>query len=141
MTRHSFNRVAELKEENERLKRELDNARDDILELRPRPISDQFRVYRLCKNNHEQMVWWYETIKMIIDSTKPDPEYSNEWTGDRADCPLCGDGNSWHHNGFSLPEGLKRHLEGSSKARQCAVMKIADEVSRDYLEENAKQTA
>jgi hypothetical protein len=44
-------------------------------------------------------------------------------TGPRAACPLCG---SWGYgigaHGYSLPEGLRRHLEGYGRVQECEVM-------------------
>lgn len=42
----------------------------------------------------------------------------------RALCPMCG-GGSGHASGFSLPEGLSRHLMGNGAAYQCDVMLAA----------------
>ena len=46
--------------------------------------------------------------------------------GDRAYCPLCKDGSTAPYDrGFSVPEGLYRHLIGFGNVHQCVVMDAA----------------
>ena len=51
----------------------------------------------------------------------------------RAACPLCNrtaGGRSSRRAGFRLPDGLRRHLEGSGRARPCAVMHAVRELTQ-----------
>jgi hypothetical protein len=55
------------------------------------------------------------------------------YLGQRALCPLCRDSSSSPYSeGFSVPEGLRRHLTGWGNVRQCRVMQAAAELARDY---------
>jgi len=55
---------------------------------------------------------------------------------DRAYCPLCGDGStSPYSNGFTVPEGLRRHLLGWGNMYQCSVMKTALRLAHEHWEE------
>ena len=74
----------------------------------------------------------------------------NDYFDQRARCPLCRDSSSSPYSeGFSVPEGLRRHLIGWGNARQCSVMEAACALARDHwhqaydasdrAEDNAKQ--
>jgi hypothetical protein len=49
----------------------------------------------------------------------------------RAACPLCREPGVSLHGGFRLPDGMRRHLEGSGRSRRCAVMHAAFELARE----------
>jgi hypothetical protein len=54
---------------------------------------------------------------------------------DRVPCPLCGrvpDG-PYPSPGFTVPEGLTRHLEGRHPARECVVMEVLREWGREVI--------
>jgi len=130
-----------MREKIDELRHDLERARDDMIDIMPEKISEQLKKYLLCNNHDDRLQWWYESLKVITDSTVPDPEFSNSWTGKRANCPLCHGGNNWHYNGFSLPEGLRRHLEGNSGAHACHILKHMDELSFDYVERRQSEAA
>lgn len=52
----------------------------------------------------------------------------------RAPCPLCGaEAQTPYERGFSLPEGLRRHLEGTHRSRQCSVFMAAEQLCLDTV--------
>src|SRR5262249_23951327 len=49
-------------------------------------------------------------------------------------CPLCGSvGHGPYADGFTIPEGMRRHLTGYGNTHQCPVTKAAFELGRDYV--------
>ena len=75
-------------------------------------------------NKHHK---YYEIIKMIIENTEPTvSRFRTE-----AACPLCGSTpQSYYSNqGYTHPEGLKRHLEGYGNMMQCLIMSLIWELT------------
>ncbi|MFC5521088.1 hypothetical protein [Polaromonas jejuensis] len=57
----------------------------------------------------------------------------------RAYCPLCKCGaQSTYSRGFSMPTGMRRHLEGSHGSRRCAVFSAAIDPCFEGIAEKAK---
>lgn len=54
--------------------------------------------------------WEQDVVNKVLQLVKPD-------TQERAACPLCGDTTRTHGAGFSVPNGLERHLLGSHNSR------------------------
>ena len=53
--------------------------------------------------------------------------------GQTADCPLCHGGSyTPYQDGFKLPIGLERHLQGWGHARQCPVLHEIEALAREY---------
>ena len=99
-------------------------------------------------------VWEHDVIKEVLVSTKPAKKFRGKRQAlpfggmaiypdtVRAPCPLCGGGRESFamdspaaEGTFSLPEGLKRHLEGYGKMRQCPILKAAIAAARRRYEE------
>jgi hypothetical protein len=57
--------------------------------------------------------------------------------GQRAYCPLYRDGAQgfYGERGFKLPEGLRRHLIGFGRTRQCVIVRATVELARDHWHE------
>jgi hypothetical protein len=71
---------------------------------------------------------WRERVAsqvIALAQTKPD------WQGrERAECPLCKEGpQQGSPDGFTIPEGLNRHLEGSHNFYRCGVMVVAERLA------------
>lgn len=49
-------------------------------------------------------------------------------------CPLCGEGPEqvWTEQGWSVPEGLRRHLTGYGRVSQCSVMVVLGAITREH---------
>ena len=56
---------------------------------------------------------------------------------ERAKCPLCNrrPDSSYHDDGFTLPEGLRRHLVGYGNTHQCLFTETAEKMAQDYCDE------
>ena len=115
-----------------RLEAELDEARRDIVDLAPAELWDVLHGYITCGSREEHHRWRLDLVAAVIDRAVPDPA-TLSWQP-RALCPLCrGGSSSPHQGGFTLPEGLRRHLEGFGNVRQCPVTRAAFRLARDYL--------
>lgn len=79
-----------------------------------------------CSSSKEARDWKKNIRENLIDLAKPImlKNFKDElMTFSRAFCPLCGNGNDNDRiGGYSLPEGLSRHLEGYGNTHQCSVM-------------------
>lgn len=127
-----------IEQENEavrRLRDELYRARRDIVELMPENITRLMQGYYGCKTRHDHHDWEQCVVEAIIGMAVPDPEASH-WQP-RARCPLCRGGSSGPYDvGFTIPEGLRRHLVGFGNVHQCSVTRAAFAMARDALEDN-----
>ena len=118
-----------------RLKEELWFARKTIIELLPGPFSDLFRGYYSCNNRSESIEWMNNLLAEIIENTSV-IESPHSYFGDTARCPLCGATSSDpYRDGFTFPEGLRRHLEGYGNTHQCSVMREVEALVWDYWNE------
>jgi hypothetical protein len=108
------------------LKQELALARADVVGLSRKKFFVSMYGFRSCKTTEEYNHWRNELVWEIIqqqdeitdeDSHGKTVEYSG-----RARCPLCGK-KPLKEIGFTIPNSLKRHLEGSGgKKTKCTVM-------------------
>jgi hypothetical protein len=108
-----------------RLKAELDEARSTILALMPEETQRLLESYPSCESRQQTYSWQKSVAETIIESAML-PREQGSYFSDRAYCPLCGCG------GFTIPEGLRRHLEGWGNMHKCDVMKAALGLAREY---------
>lgn len=123
-------------EEIRRLKSDLSMARFAIIELMPPEVGSLLRGYYSCASRNEGHAWLDAVVDPLIEralSSAPPPDRFGE---QRAMCPLCGQGSSSPYaEGYSLPEGLRRHLVGWGNARRCIVMETVSNLARDHWDE------
>jgi hypothetical protein len=116
-----------------RLEDELYMARETILRLAPDEFHDLLKSYYSCKTRSESYHWANEVADSVIEKAKPIEE-DRGW-GQRAYCPLCREGAQSFYaseRGYSLPEGLRRHLVGFGRMHECGVMEAARKMAQDY---------
>ncbi len=123
----------------ERLRRELEEALYTIVDLMPEKIREVLRSYYRCESTKDAEMWESTVRWQIVELAKPvsdDEQSFGSYLTDRAPCPLCGaESSSSYQGGFSLPEGLHRHLEGYGKVYKCRVMVAARQLSEAYFYE------
>jgi hypothetical protein len=105
----------------EKLESELYQARRDIVDLMPYEISQLLTGYHSAKSESDYWGWERETIERIVSMAEADLRYSQP----RARCPLCKSGGGFYDTGFTLPEGLSRHLTGWGNTHHCPVTDAA----------------
>jgi hypothetical protein len=116
--------------------------------MTPDPFPALLEGYYGCENR-TGIRWANELTEKVIDLAKPIDCTGGGWET-RAYCPLCGHGSSSpFSDGYSLPEGLRRHLDGLGNTSKCEVMKVAGALARAHFndkfaageaaEEKAKQ--
>ena len=117
-------------EKVKRLEDEVYDARWTILRLMPNELQDILRSYVRCATPDDTYRWKREVAAKIVALAKPPPVEHNAWG--RALCPLCGESSmSTYSIGFTVPEGLRRHLLGLGTAVQCSVMAAACRLAND----------
>jgi len=115
------------------LQDELYDARYTIISLMPEEVEKILKSYYSCKSTEETYRWADIAAAEIIEFAKILSPEEGSYLSERAYCPLCGDGsNSFYENGFSVPEGLRRHLVGYGNTNQCRVFKAAERLARNY---------
>ena len=88
--------------------------------------------YRECETREDSWDWLDRVAEMVVDMAQPLPETVESWDGERGMCPLCGGGSdSYYEQGFKLPEGLRRHLVGYGRTRQCVFTETAHKLALD----------
>lgn len=114
------------------LKSELYCARRDIVHLMPSDVVNILMSYYSCQSHRDFGEWQRSAIDQILAMAVPDPDAS--YFGPRGYCPLCKGGSSGPYaQGFTLPEGLRRHLEGYGNTHQCPVTRAAFNMAREAL--------
>lgn len=117
----------------QRLEEELFDARQTIIKLMPLDKGRILRSYLDCKTRTDTHGWQEEVAYKLIDLANVLPVVPDWPNSDRAFCPLCGMGSSTpYESGFSIPEGLRRHLLGFGSVKQCVVVATAFHLARDY---------
>lgn len=115
--------VADPEKTIERLRQELWEARYTLYDSLPEQVQKVLSTYHDCVTVEDTYAWLHDVADDLIDLAEPLPR-GHFHLGDRARCPLCGDGSSTpYEEGFALPEGLRMHLEGKGNARQCSILK------------------
>jgi hypothetical protein len=117
--------------EIDRLHTELYRARHAVLELVPDEFSNLLSSYYECSAK-ERHTWQDGVAEQVIERAKLLPPPHAWADANRARCPLCRAGTqSPYADGFTVPEGLRRHLIGWGSAQQCSVMHAAACLARD----------
>lgn len=107
-------------------------ARYTIVELMPDNVQEIMKGYYSCRSRQELYRWKHEVVEQIINLANILSAEEGSYSSDRAYCPLCGQGTSSpYERGFSVPEGLRRHLTGRGNSQQCMVMQAAMSLARD----------
>jgi hypothetical protein len=103
---------------------ELWHANHTIVALAPAPFSAALASYHGCKSREDFWNWRQRAITAVTDAAKEDPNIS--YAHPRGYCPLCGGGSQGPYDrGFSLPEGLRQHLDGHGNTARCPITKAA----------------
>jgi hypothetical protein len=126
------NKIEDLREQLKLLKAKLDNAQHLVIAMAtkklPHGTYSLLRPYDL-KSLRDLEKWKYDAIESVV-------QLANVDNNGFAYCPLCGDGVSSFRGeperGFRFPAGLAMHLEGSYRAHQCDVMRLAIEGAKDW---------
>ena len=117
-----------------RLQDELYHARYAIISLMPEETEKILTSYYYsCKSRQETYRWTDIAAIEIIEFAKILSPEEGSCFSERAYCHLCGDGsNSYYETGFSVPEGLRRHLVGYGNTHQCRVFEAAEKLARNH---------
>jgi hypothetical protein len=115
-----------------RLEDELDQTCRTVLHLMPENVRELLESYSACESRDETHRWDDTVAEQITAFAKVLPR-QGPYSSDRAYCPLCGEGSqSPYESGFTLPEGLRRHLVGYGNTHLCRVMRAALCLARQH---------
>ncbi|QSA97069.1 hypothetical protein [Methylococcus sp. EFPC2] len=122
-------------EEIARLKSDLWMARSTIINLMPAEFGGLLRGYYSCASRQDGHRWMDGVVDELIEQAGHSAHPSDMFGERRAMCPLCGQGSSSPYvEGYSLPEGLRRHLVGWGNQR-CVVMETVSHLAQDHWDE------
>ncbi|HEX7803887.1 MAG TPA: hypothetical protein VF471_14145 [Pseudoxanthomonas sp.] len=115
-------------------------ARYTLLNRLPPELYQLLSSYRNCEARSDTYRWLDIVAESILGHVQPLSGATSHSSNGRAMCPLCGDGaNSYYEQGFSFPEGLRRHLVGYGNTHQCVftdtAMKLASNDWKDRFSE------
>ena len=117
-----------------RLKAQLKKSREDIISLMPENIQRILQSYHLCRSEEAKKSWYEDTVHKLATSPTPEFEAILDSHSGYAPCPLCGATSSSPYQwGFTLPEGLRRHLIGAGMAKECVVMAAVKALADEYF--------
>jgi hypothetical protein len=123
----------------ERLEGELYLARRTMLSVLPERHRDCLDTFRSATTRRDLHAWESGVIEKLVEMAEPGPE--DYFGSRRAPCPLCKDEGSGPYTvGFKLDEGLRRHLSGWGKIRQCNVTREAFAFARYCLRDKISES-
>lgn len=137
-----MNLTSEYDGEIRRLKNDLDHARRTIICLMPEPVQEILDSYYRSTSRVELHQWKSSVIDQLVELAKPVPRHT-PYDTERAYCPLCGGSAQDFYQsqqGFSLPVGLHRHLEGWGNTHQCDVTVAAFGLAHDWAHNEFHET-
>jgi hypothetical protein len=135
-----FEADSQCEEITRRLEEDLYLARRTIIQLMPDNVQEIMNAYYSCRSRQELYRWEYDAVEEIIKLANILSAEEGSRFSDRAYCPLCGEGtSSAYERGFSVPEGLRRHLVGQGNIQQCGVMQAAERVEEAEKREKLAQ--
>lgn len=111
----------------DRVETKLYYTRQFVLSLLPKELQTLLKDYSLGVDYSS----WHRVIVEKVLGMATATIDGHGYFPDRGVCPLC-QGGSINHEGFTIPNGLLRHLTGSHKAQVCEVLEAANEVARFY---------
>lgn len=116
------------------LEDQLAVARSAVLGLIPETIRSLLTSFYACDCRQDTYGWDYRVAEDVTAVASVLPRDQGSHFGERAYCPLCGHGSSSPYEfGFSLPEGLRRHLVGwGAPHNQCVVFATVSQWARDH---------
>jgi hypothetical protein len=115
------------------LEEELFKARWTILRLAPEKFHRILQGYYSCESREDTYGWDERVAEQVIGHAEPLPPEKGSYFSERAYCPLCGEGSlTPYESGFSLPEGLRRHLVGYGNTHQCVFTEAALKLAHDH---------
>lgn len=118
------------------LRSELANARWAIIGLMPEAAQRLLEGFLSCSTRQESYLWRDEVVDQIVGLAEMIPGAVDTFESRRAYCPLCrGGARVVYERGFSVPEGLRRHLIGWGHTRQCDVMKAVMDLAHEHWNE------
>jgi hypothetical protein len=125
--------IPDLEAENQKLREQLEEARQALVDI----VSDEARAliegYYRVGSRRELYSWEHGVVEQLLELA--DAEAFDSVMGARACCPLCGRGSSAvGPEGFSMPEGLRRHLAGHGHVQRCSVLHAAMVLARGYFD-------
>jgi hypothetical protein len=108
-------------------------ARFTIVELMPDPVREILEERYGVESFEDLGKWTHWAIQTLTNLAAQGATVGND-SRLRAICPLCRGGTSSPYlDGYALPLGLSRHLEGSRGSAACPVFKVAYDMTRDDL--------
>lgn len=126
-------------QEVRRLKDELDDARRTILSLMPDAIHRELNSFYQCESRAASHRWLEDVADRLI--ARVEATQRSAYDQPRADCPLCDSSpnSPYDLGGFTVPEGLRRHLVGWGNVSQCGVTEAAWRLAREHWNSKWRQ--
>lgn len=116
------------------LERDLWVTRQVVLELLPEEHNALLSSYKDLDATDSAALWREATIEAVTELADPLPQ-SRTYIGTRAFCPLCGKGTTaQYERGYTVPEGLRRHLEGSGNIQGCQIKNVATQLAYEQVD-------
>jgi hypothetical protein len=108
---------------------ELDKVRRAMIRMVPPRAQAILGSYSSCESRAGTSHWKDNIAEKILELAEILPDQDDR----RAYCPLCGEGTSSpYEEGFSVPEGLRRHLIGWGRGQKCDVVEASEMLAREY---------
>jgi hypothetical protein len=113
-----------------RLKDKLDELRRNVIHSVPDKFQEMLTRWGELEPDFKPYMWQIDLVNKVIENTEVIPA-ANEYSKDRARCPLCNGCPELRSDGFAFPIGLGRHLDGYGNQRQCHVVRAALDIVQE----------
>lgn len=120
--------VFDLEARIQHLERELEESCRTVIHLMQEEARTLLRDFEDLDQLEDLDDWRERVAEKIVNLAIPLNDIHENRGTRQAICPLCGAGSesdSRQNKGFQLPTGLRMHLCGEMRARECHVMKAA----------------
>jgi hypothetical protein len=122
------------------LQNELHRTRLSVMEMMPFEAQVILTSYHSCKSRQHTRLWPHIAATKIIELATILPPTIFD-SSKRAYCPLCGaSGSNKYSPGFSVPEGLRRHLLGWSNSSICPMFDIVLRMANEEWDKSFFET-
>lgn len=127
------------------LEKQLRDARKAIIALMPEELQPVLDLeFNRLTSRDQYGPWRQQALEKVLEAAKPrEPEVFEQYVSlsQRARCPLCGASprSTPGHDGYAYPTGLRSHLEGTHRVKECSVFYAACELNFSYIEEHEQR--
>lgn len=125
----------------------LYQAQRAVVQLMPDFTQSQVKDLMDSEYEDDHHVRWYDLIQAILDRAELMVSHlpEQQWwdNSERVPCPICGviPNGPYPKSGFTVPLGLRRHLEGEGRTNECKPMAVLFQASLEAARQRNREAS